>query len=205
MSVPALAVLFAVLALLAGCQNVQTADPGETIATPATPAPPVATTRYLCCNLHSESDWFSDGNFLVGRRYPLGTEVTVKDARRGVAYLEIEGRPMRLGHEYGRRQESFDQFMRRYLVTVDPRARLAGYPPEIQRAIRQAKLLQGMTREQVLLSIGYPPAHGTASLEAADWTYWYNRFTTYIVRFDEQDRVREIVADPRMRARLVQQ
>lgn len=194
------------MSALVACQNMQSTGGGATTgATPSAPAPAPVTARYLCCNLHSESDWFTDGNFYVGRQYSMGTPITLKDSRRGVAYFDIEGRPMRLGHEYGRQQESFDQFLNKYLVTTDPKAKLAAYPPAVRTAIQQSKLMKGMTKEQVLMSIGYPPTHGTASLDAPEWKYWYNRFATYLVLFDQQGRLREIVADPGMRALLMPQ
>jgi hypothetical protein len=192
---------------LGACQTVQQgAGSGDGATAPQAAAKPApVTARYLCCNLHTESDWFSDGNFYVGRLYPAGTPITLKDTRRGVAFFEVDGRPMRLGQEYGRQQESFDKFLDKYLVTADPRAKLASAPPAVRQAIQASRLTKGMTKEQVLMSIGYPPTHGTASLDAAEWKYWYNRFTTYVVLFDQQGRLREIVAEPGMRALLMPQ
>ena len=49
------------------------------------------------------------------------------------------------------------------------------------------------TSEQlaVQVAIGYPPITRTASLESDAWTYWSNRFHTFIVHF-EQDKVTRI-------------
>jgi hypothetical protein len=49
-----------------------------------------------------------------------------------------------------------------------------------------------MTRDQVLMSLGYPPAHRTPSLSASTWTYWQNRWVTMVVAF-EGDRVSRVV------------
>ena len=48
-----------------------------------------------------------------------------------------------------------------------------------------------MNREQVLMSLGYPPAHRTPSLDGPTWTYWANRFATFMVHFDG-DRVARV-------------
>ena len=47
-----------------------------------------------------------------------------------------------------------------------------------------------MTRDQVLMSLGYPPAHRTPSLEGPTWTYWQNRWATMVVVFDGDKVVR---------------
>jgi len=36
----------------------------------------------------------------------------------------------------------------------------------------------------VLMSLGYPPVHRTPSLDAPQWTYWENRWVSYVVYFD---------------------
>jgi hypothetical protein len=49
-----------------------------------------------------------------------------------------------------------------------------------------------MTRDQVLMSLGYPPAHRTPSLDSPQWTYWQNRWQSFVVDFngDKVDAVR---------------
>ena len=53
-----------------------------------------------------------------------------------------------------------------------------------------------MTREQVILSLGYPATHRTASISAPEWTYWYNRWVTYKVEFDDKGVVANVVGRP---------
>jgi outer membrane protein assembly factor BamE (lipoprotein component of BamABCDE complex) len=38
-------------------------------------------------------------------------------------------------------------------------------------AIHQAEVLEGMTKEQVLMALGYPPARLTPSLNSPNWRY----------------------------------
>ena len=43
-----------------------------------------------------------------------------------------------------------------------------------------------MTKQQVIMSLGYPPTHRTASTDLNTWTYWYNRWLTYQVHVRRQ-------------------
>src|SRR5262249_38616603 len=59
----------------------------------------------------------------------------------------------------------------------------------INEAIEHAQVVPGMTRDEVLMSIGYPPAHRTPSLESPRWVYWHSHWQpAYAVNF-EGDRV----------------
>jgi outer membrane protein assembly factor BamE (lipoprotein component of BamABCDE complex) len=59
------------------------------------------------------------------------------------------------------------------------------------KLIEQAQVEPGMTRDEVLMSLGYPPAHRTPSLDSPTWTYWANRWATFEVYFDG-DRVSRV-------------
>jgi hypothetical protein len=41
-----------------------------------------------------------------------------------------------------------------------------------------------MTKEQVLMARGYPPAHETPSLDLDTWKYWSSRFVTQTIAFE---------------------
>jgi hypothetical protein len=56
--------------------------------------------------------------------------------------------------------------------------------------IARGKALPGMTKDGVLLAIGYPPEHVTPTREANVWTYWKSRSRTFTVEFDDGKVVR---------------
>ena len=62
---------------------------------------------------------------------------------------------------------------------------------KVVKLIEQAQVEPGMTRDEVLMSLGYPPAHRTPSLDSPTWTYWANRWATFEVYFDG-DRVSRV-------------
>lgn len=52
-------------------------------------------------------------------------------------------------------------------------------------AIKNGILQLGMTREQVVMARGYPPAHKTPSLDLNIWKYWSSRFFTQTIVFHD--------------------
>ena len=55
-------------------------------------------------------------------------------------------------------------------------------------AIRRGTVVDGMSKKAVLISYGYPPEHRTSSLKNGTWIYWKNKFKTFSVCFDENER-----------------
>lgn len=62
---------------------------------------------------------------------------------------------------------------------------LSVFDDQMQLLIKSGTLRQGMTKYQVLLTRGYPPAHETPSLESDTWTYWSSRFSSHVRVFSK--------------------
>lgn len=58
-----------------------------------------------------------------------------------------------------------------------------------QQGIKSGTAIKGMTKEGVKAALGYPAAHKTPSLNDNEWIFWTNRFGTYAVIFDKNNRV----------------
>jgi hypothetical protein len=127
---------------------------------------------YACCDLHYDKDWINDGNYAELPMIPAGTPIEVVSYGRQRAAVKIDGKPMRLGHDYGRDQESLDAWVNKIVIKDDPRGRIASYPAAIQEAIRQGKVMIGMSREQVVVAVGYPLTSENISLDAPQWRMW---------------------------------
>ena len=153
-------------------------------------------TLYTCCNIHQESGYVSDANYDTGTIVPLGSTARVEAAGRNSVTILADGTKLTLSQDYGRGQESFQQYLDKVLVTDDPKARVASYSRSVQDAIRDGRVEKGMTKEQVILSLGYPPTHRTPSTTSNVWTYWYNHFVTYQVAFDDTGTVSNVIGRP---------
>ena len=182
----------AAMGALAGCQQTQ-----QTLTKMGLPGGETEAQRigYTYCNLHHEDDWINDGNYAELPMIGAGAPATVTGYGRNYASVQIDGKPMRLGHDYGRKQETLQQFVEKIIVTEDPKTRLAGFPADVQDAIRKGKVMVGMTREQVIMSIGYPMTSENPSLDSDLWRYWVSSFGPFQVIWDSRWRVKEIAAD----------
>ncbi len=118
----------------------------------------------------------------------------IVEVRRNRVTFQPDGRPaISLTFKYGKDTLTFDQYLERVFVAENPRLRLRKMPAARQKPIEQGTVEKGMTRDQVLMTLGYPPAHRTPSLEQADWRYWQNRWHQFVVFFDGDrvDRVQD--------------
>jgi hypothetical protein len=165
------------------------------------PAPPPAGSQTLprqgfaCCDLHYSHDWINDGNYAELPLIPAGTPIEVINYGSNRAYIKVDGKPMRLGHDYGRDQESLQVWVDKIVVNADPRPRIASYPPPVQAAIREGKVMVGMTREQAIASIGYPLTSENISLDAPMWRIWRSSHGEYDLNFGADGRLKSITGE----------
>lgn len=149
---------------------------------------------YACCNLHYEGDWISDSNYAELPFLPAGTPIKVKSISGYRVYVDVEGRPMRMGLDYGRVQETTEQWVRKVVVAEDPKPKIASYSPSVREAIRSSRLMRGMTKEQSILSVGYPQTDENPRLDVPFWRYWRSSFAPYSVHWSN-NRIEKIDAD----------
>jgi hypothetical protein len=154
---------------------------------------PVGEVRYLCCNMRAGNDWISDINYdEEGMRVlPFGTPAKVLSVSSNRILVEIEGKTYKFNNDYSRKL-GMPEFIRRYLLPVDPRPALKELPDGARQAIESFSVVPGMTREQVLLAIAYPIADETPDLSSDVWKYWRDSSHQYDLKFDAHGRVSDI-------------
>jgi hypothetical protein len=151
---------------------------------------------YLCCNMRTDGSWISDINYAENGKtvIPAGTPVTVTGYGRQRVYIQISGKKQAIGNDYSR-DLSLDVFSKRYVVSDNPSDKLAQYPKPIQDAITSMRLTKGMSREQVLMSVGYPVSSENPNLDAKVWHYWVSSYAEFRVSFDDRGLVTDIDGD----------
>jgi hypothetical protein len=160
---------------------------------------------FLCCNMRTDGSWISDINYAEsGKRIvPLGTPVKVTGYGRYRVRIELgDGSKQAIGNDYSR-DLAMDKFMQRYVVAEDPKKKLAGYPEKMRKASETARVMPGMTREQVFMAVGYPVSSENPNLDAKVLRFWLGSFAEFQLLFDDQGRVREITTDPQTRNLVV--
>lgn len=158
---------------------------------------------FLCCNLLNDGGWINDINYRGDKKQllPPGTPVKVTGVGRNRVQIEVDGKKLTIGNDYSRALK-IEDYARRYVLEQDPKPLLEAYPAKVRDAIAAMKLLRGMTREQVLMAVGYPPAYYTPDLEAPLWRYWADSSSEYQVFWGNDGRVDQIFGPPAVRARV---
>ncbi|MFZ5483552.1 MAG: hypothetical protein ACOZB0_04905, partial [Pseudomonadota bacterium] len=64
-------------------------------------------------------------------------------------------------------------------------------------------VVTGMTKEQVIVAVGYPQRDETVSLDSPVWNYWASSFAPYRVIWGKNGRITEIATDPATHALMV--
>lgn len=140
---------------------------------------------FACCNLHYEDDWISDANVSSLPFIPAGTPINVKSVSGSRAYIEVAGRPMRMGLDYGYERETTEQWVHKLVVLDDPKLRIASFPAPVRTAISSGQVMVGMTKEQATIALGYPRADLNPILNAPFWRYTWSSSVPYAVHWSD--------------------
>ena len=159
---------------------------------------------FLCCNMRSDGSWISDINYDENGKkiIPVGTPIKVTGYGHYRVKVDINGKSQAIGNDYSR-DLGLEIFAKRYVVADDPAAKIAAYPKKIQDAIAHAQIVLGMTREQVLMSVGYPVSSENHNLEDKSWRFWLSSFQEFRVRFDDTGRVTDVEGDGDAKSKIL--
>ncbi|SCX61290.1 outer membrane protein assembly factor BamE [Variovorax sp. EL159] len=151
---------------------------------------------FLCCNMRTYGESISDINYdeQGTRIVAVGTTARITGYDFRWFSLDLGGKPQRIKNDYSR-NITLPEFAQRYVVTTDPKQKMAAFAPAVRDAILAAKVMPGMTREQVLMAIGYPVASENPSLDAPTWRYWRDSWSEFQVNFDDKGLVKTVVGD----------
>ena len=158
---------------------------------------------FLCCNMRTDGAWISDINYAEnGKRViPAGTQVTITGYGRYRVNTTMAGQRQDLGNDYSRDLD-LENFAKRYVVTADPKAALAKASPRIRKAVETQRLVKGMTREQVIMSVGWPVTSENPHIDNKIWRFWLSSFEEFQVKFDGAGKVIAIEGDSMVRNRI---
>jgi len=139
--------------------------------------------------------WTEKGNVIAtnykrGEHIPVNSVVQITDVDAATITFNYAGRSIKL--------KNIDKFTKVDVTALMTRTfalkqvNLTQFSTLETIAIEQGDVVVGMTKDAVITSRGFPPAHRTASLKLDSWRFWQNRFGTIVYEF-EQGKVSKII------------
>lgn len=128
------------------------------------------------------------GPFSGHRIIPPNTPMVVKPSPRGLI-LERTDNGEKISFIFSKKYMAMDKDA--YIDTIfsAEKVPLDHFSAVDKQGIKSGTAIKGMTKEGVKAALGYPAAHKTPSLNDSEWIFWTNRFGTYAVIFDKNNRV----------------
>jgi predicted nucleotidyltransferase component of viral defense system len=129
-------------------------------------------------NVHRTTD-YRTGTFV-----PINTEVTFIKANKNEIDVTLpDGTDLRIVNVEKYSGEKIVGILNRTLgkKAVD----LSRFTKEEITSIQAGEVENGMSKDAVIASLGYPPKHETPTLNGNQWRYWRTIFTTFVVHFED--------------------
>lgn len=137
-------------------------------------------TRY---NFWVEKEHHVTTNYSRGELIPFNTKVTLESIAGRNIVLDIDGRKITIINQQKHTQRDASAIASELL---SPRKiSLKGVAGELQDDMQAGIMRLGMTKEQVLMTRGYPPRHKTPSTKANTWVYWSSKFVQRSLVFEK--------------------
>ncbi len=127
-------------------------------------------------------------NYSAGALIPVNTVVVVRKVYGGSTYtLKETGQKLKLKNRKNRSGLTNQQWSEKHFQ--ETQVDLSRFSKLERDAIASGIVKVGMSKDAVIVSRGYPPAHKTPSLNLPQWRYWKTRFNTIVVNFDADNKV----------------
>ena len=162
--------LFVMAIMAGGCATATIIENGKSVN-------PIGQTYYTKANIwYEKPSVIISLNLHIGNILPLGTEVKI---------VSCSGNTIRFTNDGGvtfslinasrysdiSLETLFGEYFSRNNITADG-GDFSKLTNEEQESIKRGVITEGMSKEAVLMSWGYPPSHKTPSLSGNIWRYW---------------------------------
>lgn len=179
-----------VLAIILTCvSSIPALAGGETITVNNVP-------YYTQVNIHYEAPHhIYSTNYLKGALLPVGTQVTITHmTKETIDFVTSENATFTITLIPEFSLITIDQLFQRTFSATDPRSNngiYQGFTSEEKDHIDDGIVALGMSKQAVIMSLGYPPEHRTPTLNSNSWLYWKSRFGKTRITF-KNDKVVKI-------------
>ena len=133
-------------------------------------------------NLHAQGNVITSVNYQYPDMIPLCTPVNIESVDSRQAIFTVIATGQRYTYQFTRHlREPVDVHISKYFGGSCPD--YSSLPQQDQAGIQAGQVMQGMSKQGVLLAIGYPPDHRTPTLDQDVWTYWGGNRRAFQVQF----------------------
>ncbi len=132
-------------------------------------------------------------NYQKGRLLPAGTAIKdVKQSRKTIRFTDVETDVTYTivfvpKHHPGK---SIGDIYQRYVSDKSMDQLTEGFSPSELDAIKSGTVVNGMSKDAVIVCYGYPPEIATPSTKVDGWQYWRHRFKSFSIEFDGDGKVK---------------
>ena len=134
-------------------------------------------------------------NYQKGRLLPAGTAIKdVKESRKNIRFTDAKTDVTYTivfvpKHHPGK---SIGDIYQRYVTDKSLDQLTEGFSQSELDAIKSGTVVNGMSKEAVIVCYGYPPEISTQTTKLDGWEYWRHRFKSFIIEFDDDGTVNYI-------------
>lgn len=123
---------------------------------------------------------------------PMCTEVELVELSDKRLVFKVKSTGVQYTLDRHRSTADLAAYLHDYFGTSCNKEKLNNLSDIDKEGIKKGKALKGMSKEAVILALGFPPKHKTPNLETNQWRYWLNRWKTMVVEFDDSGKVSAI-------------
>jgi len=139
------------------------------------------TVLYTQVGMWTEKNRVDGTNYSSGLHIPVNTEVTISQISGKAIVFMMSGEKMTYIIQTKYTKVNANQMLDRLFGAK--KVNLSSHSPATIENINNGVVAMGMTKDEVLMSRGYPPFHATKGIESDRWKYWRNRWVTALVTF----------------------
>ena len=159
-------------------------------------------TYYLACNLHADptnNRLYSVNYQIPGGLIPWGTKVKMlKVSKKKIEFEDVTSNIRYTYFMHKRTLKATTPLKHLTRIFIDD---IDGLKQKVKKlshidkqGIEEGRVLEGMSKEGVLIAIGPPPEFATPNpMKSSRWHYWYNRWGQFYVQFNNKGVVEQII------------
>jgi len=164
--------------------NIKPLTPNRRAVQPRGITPVLGKRYYTRANLWHERRKHVTTNYTRGTLLPINSLITLESINQKKMTWQLDsGETLTIALAEKFSQRSLEDIAAE-LLAAEP-VPIESLGKSLARHIAAGELRLGMTREQVLMTRGYPPRHKTPSLDGDRWIYWSSRFVHRTLVFQD--------------------